>query len=222
MSESTETVAPVPQQPWPGRGPAAQVAGAALGFGLRAALALMLWHVRRAGSADHRFVAKGIGPRALFIVPAACLAMPLLWLGRRTLHRPDQYPYWMDDLLLSIVALDLAGNVFDLYDGYTHFDLIPHAHGTGALTVLTACLLDLPIGTAALLATGGHALLEAQEYASDRLFGYRNVRGRWDTIGDLAAGAAGTAIYGGLYRALNRRFRIGASGSGHGRARSRS
>ena len=187
--------------PGHGLGRPARVAGAALGIALRGAMVLMLRHVLRADPADHRFAAKGIGPRALLLVPAASLAMPLLWVR----HRRALYPFWMDDLFLSIVALDLAGNVFDLYDRHTYFDLIPHAHGTGALTILAAWLLDLPFAKAAGAATAGHALLEAQEIASDVLFGYRNVRGWWDTMGDLAAGAVGTAVYGGLYDRLIRR-----------------
>ena len=120
-----------------GRAGPARVLGAACGIALRAVLAVMLRHVLKAGSRDRRFVGKGIGSRALMLVPAACVAMPLLWARKRRIP----YPFWMDDLFLSIVALDLAGNVFDLYDGYEHFDLIPHAHGTGSLTVLIAWLL---------------------------------------------------------------------------------
>lgn len=161
-------------------------------------MGLMLRQVLRAGKADHRYVAKGIRPRAMLLVPAVSLAMPLLWARN---HR-RAYPFWMDDLLLSIVALDLAGNVFDLYDRHAHFDLIPHAHGTGALTILAACLLDLPMGKAIGVATAGHVLLEAQEIASDALFGYRNVRGWRDSAGDLAAGAVGSVVYGGLYDRL--------------------
>jgi hypothetical protein len=188
-------------------------------------MAVMLRHVLKAGSRDRRFVGKGIGSRALMLVPAACVAMPLLWARKRRIP----YPFWMDDLFLSMVALDLAGNVFDLYDGYEHFDLIPHAHGTGSLTVLIAWLLGLPVWKAAGVATAGHALLEVQEFASDLILGYRNVRGPWDTIGDLAAGAIGTAAYAALYYRfvrltgrepaplLGRRrepFRFGASGPG--------
>ena len=55
------------------------------------------------------------------------------------------YPVWSDNLWLSIFVLDLAGNHFDWYDRYRHFDAIPHAHGTGAATVALAELLDLPL-----------------------------------------------------------------------------
>jgi hypothetical protein len=180
----------------PFRAASDRLVGVGLGIALRAAMLAMLRRIRKAGPADPRFAGKGIGPRALIVVPAASVAMPLLWLRSRR----GPYPFWMDDLLLSIVALDLAGNVSDLYDRCEHFDLIPHAHGTGSLTVLAAWLLQLPMRKAVAVATAGHALLEAQELASDVLFGYRNVRGPWDTIGDLVAGSIGTALYAALYQ----------------------
>ena len=76
---------------------------------------------------------------------------------------------------------------------------------TGALTVGLAWLLRLPMRRAFALATAGHALLEAQEIASDVLFGYRNVRGWWDTADDLGSGLVGSATYGALYVWLVRR-----------------
>ncbi|MGH2427657.1 MAG: hypothetical protein ACRDGV_02045 [Candidatus Limnocylindria bacterium] len=149
---------------------------------------------------DHRYAGKAIGKRALVMIPLSLL-FPAAQLARR--GRP--YPVWTDNLYLSIFALDLAGNHFDLYDRYKYFDAIPHAHGTGAATVAVAELLDLPslsaLGVAQLL----HIGLEAQEYYSDVLFGLRNVRGTWDTVNDLLAGAAGSAAYG----AALARFRAG-------------
>jgi hypothetical protein len=61
--------------------------------------------------------------------------------------------------------------------------------------VVAAELLDLPPLSAVGLAQLGHILLEAQEYYSDVWFGLRNVRGTWDTINDLLAGAGGSAGY---------------------------
>ncbi|HSK92634.1 MAG TPA: hypothetical protein VLA76_01095, partial [Candidatus Angelobacter sp.] len=110
-------------------------------------------------------------------------------------RRGRRYPLATDSLYLSIFALDLAGNHFDLYDRYRYFDAIPHAHGTGAFTVAIAELLDVPPLSAVGVAQIGHILLEAQEYYSDVLFDLRNVRGTWDTVNDLLAGAAGSAAY---------------------------
>ena len=184
-----------------------QLLGAVVGVGLRVGMAAMVRQVLRAGPDDLRFVAKGIGPRAAVLVPAVSVAVPVVWL----VSRRGPYPVWVDDLLLSIVAFDLAGNVFDLYDRYLHFDLLPHAHGTGALTVIIAGATGLPTARAAAFATAGHTLLEVQEIASDVLFGYRNVRGWWDTAGDLAAGAVGTVVYGLAYEHLIRRAGRGPS-----------
>ena len=109
--------------------------------------------------------------------------------------RSAPYPVWTDNLWLSIFALDLLGNHFGLYDRYRYFDAIPHAHGTGAATVVVAELLDLPALSAVGVAQLGHIALEAQEYYSDVAFGLHNVRGTWDTVNDLLAGAVGSVVY---------------------------
>jgi hypothetical protein len=143
---------------------------------------------------DHRFAGKAIGTRGLVMIPL-CLLVPAAHVARRGGDPERPYPVWTDNLWLSIFALDLAGNHFDWYDRYHHFDAIPHAHGTGAGTVVAAELLGVsPLGAVG-LAQLSHILLEAQEYYSDVRFGLRNVRGTWDTINDLLAGAAGSASY---------------------------
>ena len=141
---------------------------------------------------DPRYRGKAIGTRGTVMIPLS-LVVPLAHLARRGDGR--RFPVWTDNLWLSIFALDLAGNHFDWYDRYRHFDAIPHAHGTGAATIVVAELLDLPPLSAVGLAQLGHILLEAQEYYSDVWFGLRNVRGTWDTVNDLLAGAAGSAAY---------------------------
>jgi hypothetical protein len=142
---------------------------------------------------DPRYAGKAIGTRGLVIIPLS-LVVPVAHAARGR----DRYPVWTDNLYLSIFVLDLLGNHFDLYDRYRYFDAIPHAHGTGAATVAIAELLDLPPLSAVGLAQLAHIGLEAQEYYSDALFGLRNVRGTWDTVNDLLAGAAGSAIYAAL------------------------
>ncbi|HUF07329.1 MAG TPA: hypothetical protein VMP86_08095 [Candidatus Binatia bacterium] len=141
---------------------------------------------------DPRYRGKAIGKRGLVMIPASLL-FPLAQLHPRRRRRP--YPVGPDNLYLSIFALDLAGNHFDLYDRYTYFDAIPHAHGTGAFTVAMADLLDLPPLSAVGVAQLSHIVLEAQEYYSDVWFGLRNVRGTWDTVNDLLAGALGSITY---------------------------
>jgi hypothetical protein len=139
---------------------------------------------------DPRYEGKAIGTRGLVMIPLS-MVVPVLHAARGR----DRYPVWTDNLYLSIFVLDLLGNHFDLYDRYRYFDAIPHAHGTGAVTVVIAELLDLPPLSAVGLAQLAHIGLEAQEYYSDVLFGLHNVRGTWDTVNDLLAGAVGSAAY---------------------------
>ena len=168
--------------------------GVAINLALRAAILVFLADaIVNAG--DSRFAGKGIGSRGLVILPLS-LVLPALYLTRR---RGQHYPFWMDNLYLSIFALDLGGNTFDLYNTYRHFDLVPHAHGTGAVTILFAWLLREPMLSAVGLATVLHVGLEAQEYYSDVLFGLANVRGTWDVVNDLVAGVVGSAAYGAGY-----------------------
>ena len=96
----------------------------------------------------------------------------------------------------------MAGNFFDLYDRYKHFDLIPHGHGSGALGAVLLNAFGMQPLAAYGVANGIHGLLEAQEYLTDVFFGTHNVRGAWDSIGDLGAGLIGTAAYIGIADAL--------------------
>jgi hypothetical protein len=150
---------------------------------------------------DPRYARKGIGKRGLVLV-AGSLLVPVLQFTSR---RRERYPIGTDNLYLSISALDLAGNYANLYARYRHFDLIPHFHGTGSASVVTATLLRQPLLGGVGIAQVAHVVLEAQEYYSDVWFGLRNVRGTSDTIGDLLAGAAGSLVYAGVAHLLRRR-----------------
>lgn len=171
---------------------------------LRAAIVAMLVDARR-HPGDPRYRDKGIGTRGLVMLPASLL-FPLAQLLPRRRTRP--YPIWTDNLYISLFALDLAGNHLDLYDRYTYFDAIPHAHGTGSVTVAAGELLDLPSLSAVGVAQIGHILLEAQEYYSDVLFDLRNVRGTWDTVNDLLAGAVGSVLYAAVLGRWRREHRL--------------
>ena len=173
---------------------------------LRGAIVAMTAAVLRAAPDDHRFAGKGIGPRVLMVGLPATLAVPAIWAARGA--RRGAYPVGVDALYLSTYALDLAGNVFDLYDRHRHFDLIPHAHGAGAMTVAAAWAFDLPPLRAVGVAQVGHILLEVQEYGSDVVFGTHNVRGTWDTVGDLTAGIIGSVAYAALFGSRLRRRAI--------------
>lgn len=177
-----------------------RAAGLAVNAALRLAMLALLAEVLRARPDDHRFAGKGIAVRFTAVALPATLLVPVAWWRRRrrAVSRglsPEPYPTWIDSLYVSLFALDLAGNVFDLYDRHMHFDLIPHAHGGGAIAVTAAWLFGWRSSRAAAASIGGHALLEAQEYASDVAFGLRNVRGWWDVVGDLGAGVVGAVVY---------------------------
>lgn len=170
-------------------------------FALRGAILAILAHALQRPD-DPRYRGKGIGTRGLVMIPASLL-FPLAHLRGRRSHR--RYQVGSDNLYLSLFALDLAGNYFDLYDRYRYFDAIPHAHGTGAVTVAMAELFDLQPLAAVGVAQLGHIGLEAQEYYSDAWFGLKNVRGTWDTVNDLLAGAVGSMAYGGMLAFARRR-----------------
>lgn len=166
---------------------------------LRASIAAFLIDVLRHPE-DPRYAGKAIPVRNLIIVGSLSLLFPLLFLRAR--KRWQHYPVWSDNFYLSIFWLDMAGNFFDLYDRYFNFDLIPHFHGSGALAAALLWAFDWPPLAAIGTANAIHGLLEAQEYATDIYCKTRNVRGWWDSAGDLLAGLYGTLMYVGASRTL--------------------
>jgi hypothetical protein len=182
--------------------------GLAIDLALRAAIVYWLveaWVMQD----DPRFAHKAIPLRNTIIVGSLSLLVPAIWLIRR--RRWSRYPAWRDSLYLSIYALDMGGNSFDLYNSYAHFDLIPHFHGTAAASLLVAMVWAAPLVrartpggwwwavqttlVAAGIATMVHVALEMQEYYTDVLAGTINVRGASDTVGDLSVGLAGAILY---------------------------
>ena len=170
-----------------------QAAGIGLNALLRASIAAFLVDTLRHPD-DPRYADKAIPVRNLIVVGSLGHLFPLLYLVRRP-RRWRRYPVWSDNLYLSIFWLDMAGNAFDLYDRFVNFDLIPHFHGSGALAAVLVRAFDWPARGAIGVANTLHALLEAQEYATDVFCGTHNVRGAWDSAGDLAAGLLGTLLY---------------------------
>ena len=168
-----------------------RVAGYAINAFLRASIAAMLVDVLRHPD-DPRYAGKAIPLRNLLIVGGLSLLFPALHVGRR---RWKRYPVWSDNLYLSIFWLDMAGNWLDLYDTYLNFDLIPHFHGSGALAGVLHSAFGMPGWRAIGVANAVHAALEAQEIATDVFFGTHNVRGAWDSLGDVSAGLLGTIAY---------------------------
>ncbi|HLJ82299.1 MAG TPA: hypothetical protein VKT52_12480 [Ktedonobacterales bacterium] len=183
------------------------VAGFVLNALLRAGIVAFLVDVLRHPH-DPRYEGKAIPVRNLAIVGSLSLVFPLLYVRQRGQKRPRwrRYPVWSDSLYLSIFWLDMAGNYLNLYDRYTHFDLIPHCHGTGAFAGVLLSAFNMSPGAAIGTANGIHALLEAQEYLTDVFCGTHNVRGAWDSAGDLSAGFLGTLAYVGIGTSQKRRL----------------
>lgn len=160
---------------------------------------------------DPRFAGKAIPERNTVIVGLLSLLIPALWVRARA-PRPA-FPVGLDLVYLSIFALDMGGNSFDLYARYRYFDLIPHFHSTGAFSLVAAAwwvsrrdaagaaahrgLLETTLAAAG-VATMVHVVLEAQEYYTDVLAGTINVGGVADTTNDLAVGLLGALLYGWL------------------------
>lgn len=176
-------------------------AAIALDLALRAHIAWFLAEVML-NPHDPRFEGKAIPIRNLIIVGGMSMLFPILHFTRR---RWKQYPVWTDVTWLSVFWLDMAGNSFNLYDTYERFDLIPHFHGSGAAMVAISVAADLKPFPAFVAANVLHTLLEIQEILTDIFAGTHNVRGPWDTVGDLAVGLLGSFAYIPLARTLRRR-----------------
>jgi hypothetical protein len=171
-------------------GSAANAIGIAANLALRLSILYFMVEVLRNPN-DPRFAGKAIPIRNAIIVTTFTSLFPgLRWVARRW----RRYPVWLDNIYLSIFWLDMAGNSFNLYDRYYHFDLFPHFHGTGALAIVLRGLGMSPLGALGVSNTI-HVGLEAQEYYTDVLFGTHNVRGVSDTVNDLTVGVAGTMTY---------------------------
>lgn len=168
---------------------------------IRLHLAYFLWEVLTHQD-DHRFAGKAIPIRNLVIVGGMSLLFPTAQVLTKRWRR---YPWGWDSLYLSVYWLDMAGNSLDLYDRYFHFDLIPHFHGTGAFALVFERALGMTRTQAFLVANGFHGALEAQENLTDVFFGTHNVRGWWDTAGDLGSGFVGTLVYPAVARLLGLR-----------------
>jgi hypothetical protein len=148
---------------------------------------------------DDRFAGKALGPRNVGIMLGFSMLFPLVYLVARRWRR---YPWWYDNLYLSIFWLDMAGNSLDLYNSVEWWDHIPHFHGPGALSVVLMGVFGLPGLAAAGLSTILHVTLECWEYYGDVLLGTHNVRGIADSINDLAYGLAGMVVYTLVFRRI--------------------
>ncbi len=141
---------------------------------------------------DPRFAGKAIPIRNLVIVGTLSFLFPFLYFIKK---KWKKYPYWFDNIYLSIFWLDMAGNSFDLYDSYFYFDLFPHFLSTGALAAVFYGIFKFRALKAVVIANVIHGLLEGQEIFTDVFLGTHNVRGAFDSTNDLIAGVLGAIIY---------------------------
>lgn len=146
-----------------------------------------------------RFAGKAMEVRAV-LYTIAMLLIPAGWVLR---GRPHPYPYVADLLFAGPFLVDVAGNVFYLYDSVVWFDDVAHAV-TWMLLVLAfgALLLRIrltPWITAALCIGFGsvsHVLWEIGEYLI-MISGTTGLQLTYgDTVGDLAASLSGSVIAG--------------------------
>ena len=138
----TRTLASVPligrtHAPW----------GAAANLALRLAILLMTVDVLVHGS-DPRFAGKGLQPRDVLISFGFAMLFPLFWKLRYARRQWHEYPWWFDDLYLSIFALDMVGNELGLYST-AWWSNIPHGYGPAALTIVLTGAFGLTLLEAA-------------------------------------------------------------------------
>jgi hypothetical protein len=154
-------------------------------------------------ASDERYAGKGLSIRNVVIVVVWSMVFPALYFIWK---KWKSYPTGYDNLYLSIFWLDMLGNTLNFYNVLDNWDLLPHFHGPGALTLIWRGL-----GRRSPLASTGvanmiHAALEVQEYLGDVLAGTQNVQGAGDTAHDLAAALIGSWTYVGAW-ALYHRWR---------------
>jgi hypothetical protein len=151
---------------------------------------------------DERFSGKALGPRDVIISLGFAMVFPLIWRLRYQKKEWSAYPWWYDDLYLSIFFVDMLGNSLNLYNAWEHWDHIPHFHGPGALALVIAGAFGEPIISAIGIATLLHVILEIQEFYGDLILHTHNVRDTQDTINDMLFGVLGVIVYGAIwYRA---------------------
>lgn len=148
---------------------------------------------------DQRFAGKALGPRDVIISFGFAMIFPLFWRLRYRGRAWRAYPWWYDDLYLSIFFVDMLGNALNLYEVWLEWDHIPHSHGPGALAIVLAGAFGLPILSAIGMSTLLHVILEIQEFYGDVLLGTHNVRDTQDQMNDLLSGVVGVLVYGAIW-----------------------
>lgn len=148
---------------------------------------------------DERFSGKALGPRNVLISFGFAMLFPLFWKLRYRKKGWNAYPWWFDDLYLSVFFVDMLGNSLNLYNAWEHWDHIPHFHGPGALAIVAAGAFGLPILSGIGVSTLLHVVLEIQEFYGDVILHTHNVRDIQDSMNDLLFGVLGVVVYGAIW-----------------------
>src|SRR6266542_5067884 len=173
-------------------------AGALVNVALRVAILALSVDALLNGQ-DQRFSGKDLGPRDVIISFGFAMVFPLFWRLRYRKRQWSEYPWWFDDLYLSIFFVDMLGNSLNLYNAWEHWDHIPHSHGPGALAIVLAGAFGWPIVSAMGISTMLHLALEIQEFYGDVFLHPHNVRDTQDSINDLLFGLLGVLVYGAIW-----------------------
>src|SRR5438034_8551719 len=147
-----------------------------------------------------QYQGKGLAVRNIVVIGLGSLILPALHVRCR---RGKPYPFWPDNLYLSMYVGDMLGNAANIYDRWYWYDWITHFTGTGGCTLALAIVLkdlrDAPKEESARqafwLTNLLHGGLELQEWLTDVFGGTRNVYGWGDALHDLLMGVAGSMVY---------------------------
>ena len=128
--------------------------------------------------ADARFAGKAPAPRDILISFGFAMLFPLFWKLRYQKREWSEYPWWLDDLYLSLFAFDMAGNSLGFYNQIgPAFNDVTHTYGNGALVIVLAGAFGFTTLEAMGLTTILHLILQVEEYYGDKLLGTHNIVG---------------------------------------------
>ena len=172
----------------------------AVDWAVKAALGVLLVVVA-VGHDWPQLQGKGVALRLAFY-PLGGLLVPALWWLR---GRRGRFPYDVDALLAAPFAIDLAGNVADLFDSVTWWDDANHLVNWALLTAAVARLLrrtelaEWPrLGIAVGFGAAAAILWELGEYLAFVQDSVEQFTAYRDTIGDEVLGLTGSVVGGWL------------------------
>ena len=149
-------------------------------------------------ASDERFAGKGLQARDVLISFGFAMVFPLFWKLRYARRQWHRYPWWFDDLYLSIYALDMLGNELGLYDT-SWWSNIPHGYGPGALAIVLTGAFGLTLLEALGLSTIFHTWLQIEEMYGDILGGTHNFRDQQYEWNQMLYGLLGTFAAGAIW-----------------------